>query len=179
MTPFLTPFCMRTAGVLVLAVHRKRVRRGVIGSLAQVPGRIVKVAVVLAGHSAVGPFQLADVVVIVRVITAVTARVPDALVARIVEVFAFIKDGVRAVVQISAGKASDAVVGVRNVTGVGQRQLDGQAGRLPYFVTVSKRAGGGSHVREPMGGVVRETVGPGASRLLEYQAASHSRGVVN
>ena len=63
-----------------------------------------------------------DVVVIVRVVAAISAHLPNALVARIVEILALVQDRVRAVVQIRAGQRRDVVVRVGDIARVGQSQ---------------------------------------------------------
>src|SRR5205823_12657610 len=117
---------------LVLAVHGESRAHPIVGAHVQVPGGVIEIATVLGVHRAVGPHQLPDVVVVVRVIAVVAARVPDALVTRVVKIFALVEHRVRAVVQICAGQPGDRVVCVGDVTRVGQGELDGQAGRLPY-----------------------------------------------
>src|SRR5204863_6989480 len=102
-------------GHLIQAIDNKRRRRAVVGARVQVPGRVVKVTSVFARHHAVGQLQLPDVVVIVRVIAGVSARVPGALTASVVKVFALVKDGVRAVVQVRPGQARNVVVRVGDV----------------------------------------------------------------
>src|SRR5439155_1688526 len=66
---------------LVLVIDCKGGGCSVIGPLAQVPSRVIQVTAILGVHCAVGPLQLADVVVAVGVVAAVGAREPGALVA--------------------------------------------------------------------------------------------------
>ena len=164
----------RTAAVLVLAVHRERVRPGVVGPFAQVPRRVVQVAAVFGIHRAVGPLQLPNVVVSVRVITGVSAHEPDALVVSVVQIFALVEDSVRAVVQIRAGQSGNVVVRVGDVRGIRERDFDWQAGSLPHLVVISESARGRGLGAQPVRRVPGVTVGPTAGRLLEAQAGPES-----
>ena len=64
-----------------------------------------------------------DVVVTVRVIIAIGARVANALVARVVKILALVEDRVGAVVQIRARQASDVVKRVGDVAAVGKQEF--------------------------------------------------------
>ena len=160
----------RTAAVLVLAVHRERVRPGVVGPFAQVPRRVVQVTAVFARHSAVAPLQLGNVVVSVRVIAPIGAGEPDALVAGVVKVLALVQNAVRAVLQVRSGEAGNVVVCVGDVGGIREREFDWQADSLPHLVVISESARGRRLGAQPVRRVPGVSVGPTAGRLSQAQA---------
>ena len=116
-------------GHLVQPIHNKRFRNSVVRPHVQVPGRVVQVTPVFVRHRAFRPRQLPDVVVIVRVIAAIRARVADALIARVVKIFALVQDGIHAVVEIRAGQTRDVVIRVSDIARVGQGQFFHQSSR--------------------------------------------------